>query len=216
MLKTNVYVDGFNLYYGCIKGTPYRWLNLLKLCQLEFPQNQIHRIRYFTAPVQARTNDPQQPIRQQTYFRALRTLPDLTIHEGEFRSNPVRMTLVNPPSSGASSVEVWKTEEKGSDVNLATWLLLDAFDKDCEVAIVVSNDSDLAEPIYQARKRLGIKVVVLHPLRMLTSGKKPQPNYKLLKAASKSFEIQPASLLASQFPPVLTDANGTITKPASW
>ena len=75
LLKTNVYVDGFNLYYGCIKGTPYRWLDILKLCQTEFANNTIHCIRYFTALVQSRPNDPQQPLRQQTYLRALRTLP---------------------------------------------------------------------------------------------------------------------------------------------
>ena len=142
--------------------------------------------------------------------------PDLTIHEGEFLSNPVRMMLVQPPSSGPSTVEVWKTEEKGSDVNLATWLLLDAFDQDCEAAIVISNDSDLAEPIYQAKKRLGIKVVVLHPLRLTTTGRAQRPNYKLVKSASKSVSIQEASLAASQFPAILTDANGTITKPIGW
>ncbi len=31
-LKTNVYVDAFNLYYGCLRKTPYRWLNLAELC----------------------------------------------------------------------------------------------------------------------------------------------------------------------------------------
>lgn len=215
-MKTNVYVDGFNLYYGCIKGTSYRWLDILKLCQTVFPNNRIHRIRYFTAMVKARPADPQQPVRQQTYLRALRTLPNLTIHEGEFLSNPVRMTLVRPPAGGPSTVEVWKTEEKGSDVNLATWLILDAVARDCEAAIVISNDSDLAEPIYQARKRLGIRVVVLHPLRTAAPGLKPHPNYKHVKAASKSVIVQGSSLLASQFPPTLTDAHGTITRPAGW
>lgn len=104
-----------------MKGTPYRWLDILKLCETEFPQNTIHRIRYFTALVQARPNDLQQPVQQQTYLRALRTLANLTIHEGEFLSNPVRMTLVHPPPAGAATVEVWKTEEKGSDVNLAAF-----------------------------------------------------------------------------------------------
>lgn len=30
-LRTRVYVDGFNLYYGCLKGTPWKWLNLVAL-----------------------------------------------------------------------------------------------------------------------------------------------------------------------------------------
>src|SRR5579862_4768981 len=95
LLKTNVYVDGFNLYYGSVRGTPYHWLDVAKLCQAELPSNKINRIRYFTALVSARPADPQQPARQQTYLRALQTLPDLTIHYGEFLRNPVRMALVN-------------------------------------------------------------------------------------------------------------------------
>jgi hypothetical protein len=50
-MRTNVYVDGFNLYYGCLKGTPYRWLDLEALCSRLLPTNSIHRIRYFTARV---------------------------------------------------------------------------------------------------------------------------------------------------------------------
>ena len=67
-MKTNVYVDGFNLYYRCLRNTPYKWLDIHKLCQLILPKNSIHRIRYFTALVDARPNDPAQPQRQQAYL----------------------------------------------------------------------------------------------------------------------------------------------------
>ena len=70
---TNFYIDAFNLYYGCLKGTPYKWLNLERFCQLHFPGNNVHRIRYCTARVKPRPSDPRQPIRQQTYLRALGT-----------------------------------------------------------------------------------------------------------------------------------------------
>lgn len=43
---TYVYIDGFNLYYGCLKGTPFRWLDLRKLCQNLLPPNQIEKIKY--------------------------------------------------------------------------------------------------------------------------------------------------------------------------
>lgn len=216
MLRTNVYVDGFNLYYGALKGTPYRWLDLLALCRGSFPRNDINKLRYFTAPVKARPDDPQQPARQDTYLRALRTLPNLAIHEGEFLSNIVRMHLAHPQTSGPKTVEVIKTEEKGSDVNLATWLLLDAFHRDYEAAIVISNDSDLAEPVYQVRKAFGVKVVTLHPLPAAPPGRTPHPNYKLVRAASKSIILDAATLPLYQFPDTLTDANGTITRPSGW
>ncbi len=47
-MKTNVYVDGFNLYYGSLKDTPYRWLDIAALCANILPNNIINRIRYFT------------------------------------------------------------------------------------------------------------------------------------------------------------------------
>jgi hypothetical protein len=65
-MKTNVYIDGFNLYYGCLKGNPHKWLDLAAFCQASFPppRNRINHIRYFTAQVTARPNDPLQPKRQ--------------------------------------------------------------------------------------------------------------------------------------------------------
>ena len=66
-MKTIVYVDGFNLYYGAVKDTPYKWLDINKLCQLLLPKHTIHQIKYFTARVVARPSDPDQPTRQQVY-----------------------------------------------------------------------------------------------------------------------------------------------------
>lgn len=57
-MKTNVYVDGFNLYYGAVRGTPYKWLDLRKLCALLLPKSEIHRIRYFAALVDSTPSDP--------------------------------------------------------------------------------------------------------------------------------------------------------------
>ena len=73
--------------------------------------------------------------------RALGTFPLIEIHEGHFVTRPTRMTLVNPPANGPRTVEVWKTEEKGSDVNIATYLLFDAFQKRCDTAVIISNDT---------------------------------------------------------------------------
>ena len=207
-MKTNVYVDGFNLYYGCIKGTPYRWLDLAKLCALLLPAHDINRIRYFTALLDARPDDPQQPQRQQIYLRALQTIPNLSIHYGHFLSNIIRMPLAHPIPNGPRTVEVVKTEEKGSDVNLATYLLVDAFNKDCEVAAIISNDSDLKSPIEFVRSQLGIRVAILNP---------HQNRSRALYDVTDSYKpIRKGPLGASQFPPTLTDTHGVITKPAIW
>ena len=136
-----MYVDGFNLYYGAMKRTPYKWLDISEMCRLLFPSDQINKIKYFSARASARPNDPDQPIRQATYWRALQTIPNLTIIEGSFLVKPVMMPLAN--SNPQQYARVIKTEEKGSDVNLAVHLLNDAHKNDFELAVLVTNDSDL-------------------------------------------------------------------------
>jgi hypothetical protein len=63
--RTYVYIDGFNLYYGAVKGTSFKWLNVSQLCELLFPDSRIDKVRYFTARVSVRKDDPDKPTRQQ-------------------------------------------------------------------------------------------------------------------------------------------------------
>lgn len=207
-MRTNVYVDAFNLYYGSLKGTPFRWLDLEKLFGSVFPANQVQRIRYFTAIVDARPPSLQQPVHQQTYIRALEMTPTFTAHYGQYRTRPVRMRLARPPRIGAKTAEVLKTEEKGSDVNLASHLLLDSFRGDCDVAIVVSNDADLKTPIEIAKSELGVRVGVLNPHKPEKRSRALQPTFFK--------QLRKGPIAASQFPPVLRDAQGEIRKPAGW
>ena len=104
-----------------------------------------------------------------------------------------------------------QSKEKGSDINIAAFLLRDAFRGECEAAIVISNDSDLTTPIYIARKELRLRVVCLMPRRAPR-----RPSVELRKAASFHQIISDASLAKGQFAPTLTDANGTFTKPVGW
>ena len=119
-------MDGFNLYYGSLKGTPYKWLNLAEMGRLLLARYRINQIKYFTARVKSRQSDPDQHVRQQIYFRALETIPNLSIIEGHFLTKPCRMPLVVPIGS-TRTVNVMKTEEKGSDVNLACHLINDGY-----------------------------------------------------------------------------------------
>jgi hypothetical protein len=207
-VATVVYVDGFNLYYGAVKGTPHKWLDLEALSRRLLPKDQLVEVRYFTALITARATDPNQAARQQTYLRALATLPLVTTHLGHYRSHIVRMPLARPPSNGAKTVEVIKTEEKGSDVNLATYLLLDAFKARCDTAVVISNDSDLAEPIRVAEQELGVRVGVVNP----------HPARRRSRILQSSFfkQLRVSTLAGCQLPPVLHDERGKIHRPASW
>lgn len=204
-LKTNVYIDGFNLYYGCLRKTPYRWLNVKQLCELLLPQNDIRSIKYFTAKVSGRPGNPYQDLRQQVYLRALRTLPNIEIIFGHFLSSQVTMRLVHPPPKYA---KVYKTEEKGSDVNIAAHLLCDAYEGRFEVAVLITNDSDLLTPIRIVKQRLGLPVGIINPFHRFA--------HVLSQEASFKKRIRKGVLAASQFPTALADGKGMIQKPSSW
>ena len=213
-MKTNVYIDGLNLYYGAVRGTPYKWLDVGKLCSRVLPPYaSLNRIRYFTAVVKSRPDDPHAPVRQATHFRALGTIPNLTIHEGQFRSNERLVRLVHPIEGlGRTTIKralVQKDEEKGSDVNLASWLLIDGFRRDFQSALVISNDSDLVEPIRFVRQELRRACHVVHPHR--------QDLQELREAATTYSRLDANILSECQLAQTLTDSAGrTITKPKDW
>lgn len=206
--RTIVYVDGFNFYYGAVRDTPWKWLDPVSLFQkLLGPQNDLIKVRYFTARVQPSASDPDANVRQDAYLRALQAhCPMIQLHFGHFLRHPVRMANVNPPPK---TVEVWKTEEKGSDVNLALHLLNDAWLDSYDCAVVVSNDSDLAESMClvkaQTRKLLGL-VTPGAPLR--------KTSRELREHADFVRPIRRWMLEQSLLPdPIL---GTTIRKPASW
>ncbi len=215
-MRVNVYIDGFNLYYGALKGQPYRWLNLLEYAQtLLHPSDTVNRLHYFTARVKAQPGDPNARSRQDVYLRAIDTLPGeiVTVHHGLFLSN----TRWMPRADGTGNVRVIKTEEKGSDVNLASHLLLDAHDGDYEAALVISNDSDLVEPIRLVQQRFGLPVGIGFPV--LNANRKPSVQLRDLATFERVIDgraTRRKQLAESQFDSTLSDARGTFTKPAGW
>lgn len=118
-MKTIIYIDGFNFYYRAVKNTPYKWLDFKSLFQkLLSSHNQIVQIKYFTALVSGKYN-PQKPIKQQTFLRALKKyIPEIKIYYGHFLTHEVYAPLAEPEND-KRTVKIIKTEEKGSDVNIA-------------------------------------------------------------------------------------------------
>jgi uncharacterized LabA/DUF88 family protein len=208
-LRTSVYVDGFNLYFGALKGTPYKWLNIRAMCEhLLDPHNQIDTIKYFTAFVSGTTRDPDKPHHQQAYIRALRHVcPETQVIKGLFRTHEVTKNLVTP-IHGTRRALVYDTTEKGSDVNLAVHLLNDAWLDKFDCAVVISGDSDLAESIRLVRQH--------HPKKkvgVISPGKRSMSK-ELLNAASFVRAVSTSSLAGAQFPDSIPGT--TIRKPADW
>ncbi|MCA9833835.1 MAG: NYN domain-containing protein [Thermomicrobiales bacterium] len=215
------YVDGFNLYHGCFANLSsreswrkFRWLDLNTMCSRIYPNGTTVGIRYFTATVDKNAEDPQSFIRQQTYLRALRTTKTVTIHLGRF-STYAKLRMVaeseNRPVIAATPEQyalVIESREKGSDVNLASHLLLDGFEDTYDLAVVITNDSDLATPIRMIRENLGKRVAIVNPRKRTAID---------LKGIANSYKVIRRSWLENaQFPMTLTDENGDFTKPAHW
>jgi hypothetical protein len=207
-MKTFVYVDAFNLYFGAVRGTHYKWLDLNQLCQILLPRHQIIQIKYFTARVNARPSDPDQPTRQATYLRALLTIPHLIIYYGHFLTHIVKMPLAYPTQGQNSYTDVFKTEEKGSDVNLSTQLLHDAHCNRFECAVIISGDSDLLMPLRIVKEDLRKPVGVINP--------QSHPCKVLQNHATFYKHIRKSALSKSQFASPMQDSKGTFFKPNGW
>jgi uncharacterized LabA/DUF88 family protein len=219
-LRTNLYVDGFNLYYGAAKKTRLKWVNVTALAEVALLGIQITDTRYFTAMVKSDTDDPQRAQRQQAYLRALRTLPNLKVIEGRYQYTEIRARSCNPPPK---YVSVHKSEEKGTDVNIATHMLVDAFRGACDQMVLITNDSDLEEPVRIINAELKIKVFVLNPQTLHTTARgasRKRQSFHLKGVAYSVSDITSdgnnCHMTQAQLPHVLHDANGTITIPPTW
>lgn len=205
-MRTYIYVDGFNLYYRALKDTPYKWLDLKKLfSSLLGLQNDIQAIKYYTALVSGKI-DPNQPIRQQSYIRALeKHTPELTTYYGHFLSHEVSAPIAG--KSPPKFVKILKTEEKGSDVNIAVHLLNDAWLDRYDCAVVVSNDSDLAEAIRIVKNELHKVIGIMNP-------GDTKPSKELIQYATFIKQIRKGALSAAQLPDPIPGTN--IHKPEAW
>lgn len=181
----NLYYGGRSL---CGRGTPgWRWLDLRTLLSSQpvWEDATLTRIVYCTAVIDAATNASGYHD-QDIYLRALTAAKSVDLIEyGTYVARVKQAPLAVRASAQNSRPEVvhpqWPIvvqdaqgkpvndavfmvsyahrEEKGSDVNVASHLLVDVLNGDVDAAIVVSNDSDLKFPIRYARTRVPIGVI---------------------------------------------------------
>jgi uncharacterized LabA/DUF88 family protein len=206
MQRTYVYIDGFNLYYRLLKKAPqYRWLDIAKLSRAVLrEENIVERVNFYTAAVSAKI-DPDAPAKQRIYLNALETLPEVAIHRGNFLVND-KWVRAKAPEGVPEYVKASVSEEKGSDVNLASHLIRDAFQNRFDVAAVITNDTDLVEPIRIVAQEIGLPVGILSPVE--------NPAKSLKQVASFLRHIRPGHLSAAQFPDQIEGTE--IVRPESW
>jgi uncharacterized LabA/DUF88 family protein len=215
--RAYVYVDGFNLFYRCLRKTSLKWLNIQALSEQMLPSFDVVRVKYYTAMIRSR-GDPSKSLRQETYLRALRTLPKVEICLGLFSAQKVTRELVKPSiftrikkrlglKVGMNRcVKVYDPKEKGSDVNLAVHIVNDAWQNRYDVAVLISNDSDLIEAIKVVRRDCKKQVYVINPHK--------DPNPELHKHADFVKQIRATHLSSAQFPDKIVGTK--VSKPEKW
>jgi len=167
-LRTVVYVDGYNLYYGLLRKTTLKWLDLFVLFRDHVldPEADLIEVRYYTAPVLGRmSDDAESPQRQRRYLQALRKMYPgrVTVIEGKIIATTPFQRLVRPipEAPHLQMVQVYDFNEKKTDVNLAADLIAGAWTGAYEQAVVCSNDTDLEAALatirrYHPHLRLGL------------------------------------------------------------
>jgi 6-hydroxy-3-succinoylpyridine 3-monooxygenase len=209
--RSVVYVDGFNLYYGAVKSTPYKWLNLQKLFESLRPNDDLQTVKYFTALV----SGPKQQ-NQLAFLSALGTLPKVEIFQGKFKKKRVRCTHPLCAMPGDRFFET--QEEKHTDVNIALHMLDDAYRQKCDNLVLISGDSDLVPAVQMVKNKFPmLRIFVYVPVPAVShSG---QRHAMELKRAAHDGKDLPRGLLGpSQFPDVVTNerTGQVIHKPSTW
>ena len=233
----NLYYGGRSLCGRSSPG--WRWLDLKALAadlvgrRHNWAGALIERVVYCTALIDGATNSGGR-LDQDTYLRALQRSHSVDVVElGHYVARVKRAPLATSGPGGRpiitrshwplmvqdrSGVDIPRAsfmvsyayrEEKGSDVNVASHLLVDVLQGDVDAAVVISNDSDLRYPVQQARRRVPVGVV------------NPSPNQlagDLRGSATDGvgrhwwYQLVPADLYAHQFP----DPAAGVAKPSGW
>lgn len=233
-LKTAVYVDGYNFYYGRIRGSAYKWLDLVALFEqilhVQDPAFELKVVQYFTAPALPRfaSHGMASEIAQSAYIRALQARHGdrftVTLGEHSYSRNGVAMPayIDGQPFDRTQRVRVWRLEEKKTDVNLALAIYRDAAAERFDQVVVATNDRDV-EPALQALREDFPKMAigVITPARPAGSDEAVGPrrvSTSLARHADWTRQhIRDEELAAAQLPKkVSPPGKKAIVKPDHW
>ena len=199
--RVSVYIDGFNLYFGMVEAgfNHCKWLNVEKLVKSYLTVNQeLVAIKFFTSRI---SHNPQKQKRQTIYLEALETTSVKIIY-GLYKAKNIECENCGH--------NWFVSNEKMTDVNIATHLIIDAFKDKYDTAILISGDSDLVPPIKAVHENFPQKnISVFFPPN--------RHNNTVAGAAKGSQIIGRKKLVDSQFDNQVEKANGFILhKPIEW
>jgi len=230
--RTGVYVDGYNLYYGRLRGTTFKWLDLVtffdNLLKRRDQNEVLTRVNLFTAFAAARfsTHGEASVQAQSAYHRALQHRHgdrfDITYgtHSTDENGTLLPSFIEGKPYDRNVRTRVWKIEEKKTDVNIALGMYRDVAKGMVDRVILVSNDSD-TEPLLEAVREdfPQVMIGVVMPRHPVIAVNQPQRRRSGSLAARADWTIESISdehLQAALLPDVVPTKKKPIHKPAHW
>ena len=224
-MRTIAYVDGQNLYFSCLKGTAFKWLDLERLlkrivCEVK-PESELISIRYFTSPIKGNLarHGKISAHAQAEYLRALKCNPMIDIIEGRFSVRGVHALRHLIPPDLTARVRIWRAEEKETDVSIAMAMYRDARDGAADHLVLVTNDSDLLPALRAIRDDATVMVGVILPLKKKVASESaaPRPSTSLALHADWLLpHIAEADLAACQLAPLIHTRRRPARRPAHW
>lgn len=224
-LRTRVYIDGYNLFYGCLKHRNDKWLDIYHLFATHIihqqnPESIVDKVYFFTADIKSKvsTQGVLAQKAQQSYHRALlKMYPEkIEIIKGYYALERGYLPRYKTPPDKNDRVEVWRLEEKQTDVNITLTAYRDAIKGKAEQIVFVSNDTDLEPALKALREDMGntITIGVVIPVRV--DSRRP-PNQRLSQYAdwTRSY-ITDEELASSQLPDKIPTNKKPILKPDYW
>jgi len=226
-MDTIIYIDGYNLFYGRLRHTPFKWLDSVKLFQsilkTQAPSTQIIKVKYFTSRVKSRfaSHGQESTQAQESYHRALKYLYG-DIIEIVYGYHTVEMgfpPVYKKPIDKDDRVEVWRFEEKQTDVNIALHMYRDAVSERCTQQVLVSNDSDLELPLKLIREdkpQIALGLIIPRAKPLNTKKSRP-PNKKLSQSThwTRSY-ILDSECQNAQLADKIATHKKPILKPTYW
>lgn len=224
-MTTNFYVDGYNLYYGCLKHSAYKWLDLKslladKILHAQDPAAELGVIKFFTADVKAKIASRGQSAQtsQLQYHRALELLyPDkISVIKGFYSLERANLPVYKKPPDKNDRVEVWRLEEKQTDVNIVLEAYRDACKGKAQQLVFVTNDSDIEPALRALREDFGDSIRIGVVVPRLRSNHRPS-NVSLSHYADWTRRhILEDELLQSQLPDQIPTRKKPIKRPDYW
>lgn len=220
-METCVYIDALNLYYKRLRRSRFRWLDVVKFADLLLTQDHVVRVKLYYAMVKSPPWDRGSHDRQANYLSALRTLDRLDLVAGKMRTTfEDKVAQDQLPDGRFVLRRVYVTEEKGSDVNLATDLLWDASQSKYEKAVVVSGDTDLERCMHVVKAHTTTRVVSVIPRAFPNPPANNESGYvrQLRNVSHQQIGyISDELLAAAQLPDRVVTRRGKFKqKPESW